>query len=127
MLPLSEPSWRGGATRMSGPPGALCLTRREMLATLGKTALTFPVLTAVIGSGCGSVPNPPHSPSPITDDQFLDNLEKASFLFFWEQASVATGLVKYRAFAAGNDSRTLSSIAATGFGLSALCIVDQRG
>jgi len=48
-------------------------------------------------------------------------------LFFWEQASVATGLVKDRAFAAGNDSRTLSSIAATGFGLSALCIVDQRG
>jgi hypothetical protein len=35
--------------------------------------------------------------------------------------------VKDRAFAGGNDSRTVSSIAATGFGLTALCIADQRG
>jgi hypothetical protein len=99
-----------------------------MLTTLGKTALAFPVLSAVIGAGCGSGTTNQSPPSPpITDDQFLDNLEKASFLFFWEQASVTTGMVKDRAFAAGNDSRTLSSIAATGFGLSALCIGDQRG
>ena len=31
------------------------------------------------------------------DDQFLDNLEKANFLFFWEQANRETGLVKDRA------------------------------
>jgi hypothetical protein len=35
--------------------------------------------------------------------------------------------VKDRAFAAGNDTRTISSIASTGFGLTALCIGDQRG
>jgi hypothetical protein len=35
--------------------------------------------------------------------------------------------VKDRAFLNGNDTRTLSSIAATGFGLTALCIGDSRG
>jgi hypothetical protein len=66
-------------------------------------------------------------PPPPADDQFLDEIERAIFLYFWEQASSTTGLVKDRAFAAGNDTRTLSSIAATGFGLTALCIADQRG
>jgi hypothetical protein len=102
------------------------LTRREMLATLGKTALAFPIMSVAMGARCGSGTSNP-SPLPITDDQFLDNLEKAAFQFFWEQASTTTGQVKDRALAAGNDPRTVSSIAATGFGLSALCIADQRG
>ena len=57
----------------------------------------------------------------------MEEIEHAAFLFFWEQADPNTGQVKDRAFAAGNDSRTVSSIAATGFGLTALCIGDQRG
>ena len=35
--------------------------------------------------------------------------------------------MKDRALAAGNDSRIVSSIAATGFGLTALCIGHKRG
>jgi len=65
--------------------------------------------------------------SSLSDDQFLDEIERAIFLYFWEQASPSTGQVKDRAFAAGNDTRTVSSISATGFGLTALCIADQRG
>jgi hypothetical protein len=64
---------------------------------------------------------------PGTDDQLLEEIEKAGFLFFWEQADPSTGQVKDRALAAGNDTRTVSSIAATGFGLTALCIGAQRG
>lgn len=63
----------------------------------------------------------------MSDDQFLDEIERAIFLFFWEQASATTGQVKDRALAAGNDGRTDSSIASTGFGLSALCIGHKRG
>ncbi len=66
-------------------------------------------------------------PPPISDDAFLDQVQRASFLFFWEQAGPTTGQVKDRALAAGNDSRTVSSIAATGFGLTALCIGHKRG
>ena len=58
----------------------------------------------------------------------MEEIEKAGFLFFWEQADPITGQVKDRALANGiNDTRTASSIAATGFGLAALCIGDKRG
>jgi hypothetical protein len=72
-------------------------------------------------------PPPPGDRYPGTDDQLLEEIEKAGFLFFWEQADPATGQVKDRALAAGNDTRIVSSIAATGFGLTALCIGAQRG
>jgi hypothetical protein len=62
-----------------------------------------------------------------TNDQLLDEIQKASFHFFWKEASPVTGQIKDRALANGQDRRQLSSIAATGFGLTALCIADQRG
>jgi hypothetical protein len=61
------------------------------------------------------------------DDQFLNDLESASFLFFWEQASPKTGMVKDRCNVHNNNPNVASSIAATGFGLTALCIGDERG
>jgi hypothetical protein len=73
-------------------------------------------------------PPPPGDGYPGTDDQLLEEIEKAGFLFFWEQADSTTGQIKDRAFAAGgNDNRPVSSIASTGFGLAALCIGNQRG
>jgi hypothetical protein len=61
------------------------------------------------------------------EDSFLEELERACFQFFWDEANPATGLVKDRSQAAGPDSRNVASIAATGFGLTALCIADHRG
>src|SRR5271156_4687314 len=108
------------------------LSRRELLAQLGKAVLAYPLLNmTMFGMSCGgsgtSNPAPLPGLSPLSDDQFLDEIQRAIFLFFWEQAGSTTGQVKDRAFAAGNDTRTVSSIAATRFGLSALCIADQRG
>lgn len=60
------------------------------------------------------------------DHKFLDDLQRASFLFFWESADPATGLVKDRSRADGQDAREVASIAATGFGLTALCIAHER-
>jgi hypothetical protein len=58
----------------------------------------------------------------------MEEIEKAAFLFFWEQADPTTGQIKDRALATGiNDTHTVSSIASTGFGLTALCIGDHRG
>lgn len=72
--------------------------------------------------------NPPGgAPYRGTDEQLLDEIERASFQFFWEQTNPDTGQVKDRAFLNGSDTRTMSSIAATGFGLTALCIGDTRG
>ncbi len=64
------------------------------------------------------------------DEAFLDDLERQGCLFFWEQASPQTGQVLDRArndLGGGRDPRRMASIAATGFGLTALCIADHRG
>jgi hypothetical protein len=70
---------------------------------------------------------PPGNLSP-EDDQFLEELERLNFCFFWEQANPDTGMVKDRcnARAAAADNGIVGSIAATGFGLTALCIGDRR-
>jgi hypothetical protein len=60
------------------------------------------------------------------DDKLLDDLQRASFDFFWQEADPHTGLVRDRANAEGGDTRLLSSIAATGFGLTAMCIGHRR-
>src|SRR5579862_1242038 len=61
-----------------------------------------------------------------SDRAFLEDLERRSVLYFWEQADRGTGLVLDRANADGGlakgPSRDISSIAATGFGLTAICI-----
>jgi hypothetical protein len=61
------------------------------------------------------------------DQALIDEFSQAICLFFWEQVGEKTGMVKDRAFAWGHDTHTVSSIAATGFGLSALVIADARG
>jgi hypothetical protein len=65
-----------------------------------------------------------------SDNSFLDDLERQGCQFFWEQGSAATGQVLDRArnnLDGRPDPRRMSSIAATGFGLAALCIADKRG
>jgi hypothetical protein len=61
------------------------------------------------------------------DDQFLEELERASFRLFWESAHPATGLVKNLARVADRAANNVSSIAATGFGLTGLCFAAERG
>src|SRR5579863_9057813 len=74
-------------------------------------------------------PEPSSTLGPITaaDDQFLDQLERANFLFFWEQANPQTGLIKDRCNVRTNDKSLSASIASTGFGLTAICIAENRG
>jgi hypothetical protein len=99
-------------------------TRRDLLR-MG--ALTGTGIWLGCKSPAGHTTSAAAPSSEISDEQFLDDVERASFEFFWQEASSSTGQVKDRALLNGNDSRTMSSIAATGFGLTALCIADQRG
>jgi hypothetical protein len=87
-------------------------------------------LSTLVACGMGtsqSFVEPTGAPYEGTDEQLLDEIQRAIFSFFWNEASAKTGQVKDRALANGNDSHTMSSIAATGFGLTSLCIGDQRG
>jgi len=74
---------------------------------------------------------PERYPLSQADKAFLEDLSQRSFLYFWEQADPTTGLVLDRARADGSQideaHRGIASIAATGFGLTALCIAALRG
>ena len=64
------------------------------------------------------------------DQVFLEDLQHRSFRFFWEQADPNTGLVLDRTRTDGTPTdenhRVIASIAATGFGLTALCIASEK-
>lgn len=64
------------------------------------------------------------------DEVFLDDLQQRLFRYFWEQADPKTGIVPDRARTDGSaldeNHRDVGSIAATGFGLTALCIASER-
>lgn len=65
------------------------------------------------------------------DQEFLEDLERRSFQYFWQEADPKTGLVPDRARMNGEsldaDHHGVASIAATGFGLTALCVAAERG
>ena len=65
------------------------------------------------------------------DEAFLEDLSRRTFRFFWEQADPQTGLVRDRAriddSPLDENHRDVASIAATGFGLTALAIAAERG
>jgi hypothetical protein len=100
----------------------LRLNRRTLLKGLLGAAVASP-LAQPRCAGTSPSPKPVSSFSP-DDDQLLNDIERAGCCFFWEQANPQTGLVKDRCNArkAATDNSTVASIAATGFGLTALCI-----
>ncbi len=61
------------------------------------------------------------------DDILLNELQRAAFRFFVEQADPQTGLVRDRARSDGSPSEGKASIAASGFALSAWAVATQRG
>jgi hypothetical protein len=70
------------------------------------------------------------SVSARSTETFIDDLQQRSFRYFWEQADPNTGLVPDRARMDGSpldeNHRNVASIAATGFGLTSLCIAADR-
>jgi hypothetical protein len=57
-----------------------------------------------------------------TTEALLDSLQRTGFLYFWEQANPANGMVKDR-----STPGSVSSIACTGFGLSAITVGIDHG
>ena len=97
------------------------------LCGMGLFASPLATLAACQKRVAPSFVEPNGAPYEGTDEQLLDEIQRASFEFFWNEASPKTGQVKDRALANGNDSHIVSSTAATGFGLTSLCIGDHRG
>jgi hypothetical protein len=131
--------------RIEGPLHGRLHSRRALLRQMAYLSLALPVLrgdTLSLASGIVPQQQKPgqdtqqHAqaaslPSLTTlspeDEQFLDALERASFLFFWEQANAQTGLIKDRCNVRTQDTSVAASIASSGFGLTAICIAERRG
>jgi hypothetical protein len=104
-------------------------TRRDLLR-MGALALAATPLARLASYAWQKkgFSEPPRTPYTGSDDALLDEIERAALDFFWTEAG-STGQVKDRALLNGdnNDKRTIASIAATGFGLTGLCIAAERG
>ena len=111
------------------------MTRRSILQLLGSSAL-------VCGAGgtlsaFAQIAEPEHAAAKKTtaggftlntqQSEFLEDMKQRACLYFWEQASSKTGQVRDRARATGQENqRFQASTAATGFGLTALCIAHKH-
>ncbi len=107
------------------------ITRRSALKLLGgalfagrNSSSLLRALPAAQQSGY-----PTTSPSE-EDNAFLDDMQRSACLYFTEQVEPSNGQVLDRAFnkntTGTRDPRFVSSVASTGFGLTALCIADRR-
>jgi hypothetical protein len=111
------------------------LSRRELLAQMARFgALGMLGYSGIFpGTAVGQQPRTHPQPTPIPstltpdDERFLEDLERSAFQFFWEQTSPQTGLVRDRCNVSKSDNSVVASIAATGFGLTALSIAQKRG
>ncbi|MBI2816528.1 MAG: hypothetical protein HYX72_06285 [Acidobacteria bacterium] len=108
------------------------LNRRELLAQIARISACLPftnILSHTAEAQDGSRPGQrPASGIFLSqaDDAFLEEVEKTTFLYFWEQSNPQTGIVRDRCNARSLSGNDVGSIAATGFGLTALCVADQR-
>jgi len=111
-------------------------SRRAWLRQIARAGLVIPALglpglsELVTGSQLDAPPPLPSaggSPFSKSDEDLLDQVEAASFKYFWAQAHPDTGMVMDRCDARNPVASEVGSIAATGFGLTALCIGEKRG
>src|SRR5258705_6635963 len=108
-------------------------SRRELLKRIAGATACLPLVTSnplLLAALSQEQLRPPNSPNSLvgpklfsdSDDALLQELEAASFWYFWEQANPDTGLVRDRCNIRTFDKSALGSIASTGFELTALCI-----
>src|SRR2546429_4059727 len=120
MPPREADSSRASRGGGNGPAPSISLRPRLRRAVV-------PVLLLLLSS-CRAAPVP--APAPKTapriaaplPEKLLDLVERRTFDYFWELANPANGLVPDRA-----PTKSFSSIAAVGFGLTAYSIGVERG
>lgn len=108
------------------------LTRRHWLQRMLGVAAGAPLVDAVFAAQPTSASKGSASGYTLStaDDALLEDLSRRTFQFFVDHAGT-TGIVRDRARTDGSppgaNHRMVGSIAATGFGLTGLCIAADRG
>jgi len=105
------------------------ISNYQIAIPFGRRLLSL-FLLVLITNSLGNAAAYAHQSLSRPDEAFLEELSRRAFRYFWEQADPNTGLVldRARADASAMDQthRDVASIAATGFGLTAVCIAAQR-
>lgn len=107
------------------------ITRRTATKLLGGTLLST-LIPPTLAQTQQAAPTQPAYTRLLSDEDlaFLEEMQHAACLYFSEQVDQASGQVLDRALAKNPTGELspyfVSSIAATGFGLTALCISDSR-
>src|ERR1700686_2085050 len=97
-------------------------SRRQFLRVALTGAATLPFAGKIVASYLLNAP----TDLLASDAALLNEIESGAFEFFWNEVNPDTGLVLDRANASGGSTCSFSSIAASGFGLTALCIGHER-
>jgi hypothetical protein len=115
---------------------AAMISRRRFLASIG------PGLAACARRRSLRAPEYPHARNTLLkptlpyrlsrqEDEFLEDLSRRAFRYFWEQSDPLTGITRGRAHSDGSaykpERENLGSTGVTGFGITALCIGAERG
>lgn len=114
------------------------LTRREIIRQGIQAGLCAPLLGLTAQQHKKPLAKPRTPAAPFTplagqlpftseDETLLEEIQRANFLYFWEQANPNTGIIRDRCNVVTPDKSILGSIASVGFGLTALCIGEKRG
>ena len=113
------------------------IPRRFVLVRLLAASFCFHAVAFAQHTAFSNAPRAPHADGSYVltrdDEVFLEDLSHRAFQYFLEHADARTGLVLDRALASGeahppgHPSHNITSSAATGFGLTALCIGVERG
>ena len=62
----------------------------------------------------------------VGDDRLLDEIERAGFALFRDEANPVTGLIPDAAHADGSGHGAVANVAGSGFALTAFCVADAR-
>lgn len=126
----------GGDTEVASPPSPQARCVPSEAAARRRPCLALALAAASLAAACAPPPvvaprtlaAPAGSASPAAagrsaaDQALLDDLERRTFLFFWELADPRTRLIPDRW-----PTPSFSSVAAVGFGLNAYAIGAERG
>jgi len=86
-----------------------------------RTSAAFAALLILLGASCQTAADAPRKRA-VTPPSSVEDLERLTFQWFWDTANPHTFLVPDRW-----PTKSFSSIAAVGFGLTAYCIGAERG
>jgi hypothetical protein len=111
------------------------VTRRELLRRVLRMGALLPFAPSAIldattrrkHEAARFTPLPGQPAFTTEDEALLQEIVKANFRYFWEQANPETGIVRDRCNVIKEEQNPPGSTAAVGFGLTALCIGEKRG